>query len=401
MNTALSSSHHASSLPAPVGDAFQDTPRSGPAPGPRLETVHAVLLGVGTVGGHLLEQIRAQQDTLVRRYGVALSVVGLANTRHVLFDGRGIDLRQWRERLEATPRVPTSPSDVRGLLERLRRFTVPVLVDCTAAEGMEALYEDAFRLGIHVTAANKKPLTLPLPSTRRLHAMARCFHRAYHYETTVGASLPIIQPLQDFVRTGDRVRLIEGSFSGTLGYLSNEVTRGVPLSQAVRAAREKGYTEPHPREDLAGMDVARKALILAREAGLAVSLEDVEVEPFVPSELLAESDVERFLAALEAHDAAFAARIHALHAEGQVLRYLARVEPHGPEGRATLRVGPVAVPQEHPAVRLRGTEAFVAFTTERYCDAPLLVQGPGAGGAVTAAGVLADILKLARVSPGH
>ena len=375
--------------------------RSGPTPGPQLDTVHVVLLGVGTVGGHLLEQIRSQQETLVRTQGVALSVVGLANSRHVLFDGQGIELRQWRERLQATPHVPTSSAEVKGLLDKLRRFSAPVLVDCTAAEGMEALYEEAFRLGIHVVAANKKPLTLPLPSTRRLHALARCYHRAYHYETTVGASLPVIQTLQDLVRTGDTVRLIEGSFSGTLGYLSNEVSRGVPLSQAVRAARAKGYTEPHPRDDLAGTDAARKALILARELGLAVSLEDVKVEPFVPPELLAESDVERFLAALERLDGAFSARIETLRAEGKVPRYLARIEPTGPEGRAVLRVGPMAVPQEHPATRLRGTKAFVAFTTERYSEHPLLVQGAGAGGAVTAAGVLADILKMARVSRGH
>ena len=226
--------------------------RSGPTPGPQLDTVHVVLLGVGTVGGHLLEQLRSQQETLVRTQGVALSVVGLANSRHVLFDGQGIELRQWRERLRATPHVPTSQAEVKGLLDKLRRFSAPVLVDCTAADGMEALYEEAFRLGIHVVAANKKPLTLPLPSTRRLHALARCYHRAYHYETTVGASLPVIQTVQDLVRTGDTVRLIEGSFSGTLGYLSTEVARGVPLSQAVRAARAKGYTEPHPRDDLAG-----------------------------------------------------------------------------------------------------------------------------------------------------
>ncbi|XXF76735.1 hypothetical protein P2318_27310 [Myxococcaceae bacterium GXIMD 01537] len=375
-------------------------PRSGPAPGPRLDTVHLLLLGVGTVGGNLLQQLAAQQEALVRTHGVALSVVGLANTRRAVFDARGLDLARWRESLEQAPSQGSAP-DVRELLGRLRRFTFPVLVDCTAAEGMEALYEEAFRLGIHVVAANKKPLTLPLPSAKRLHAMARCFHRAYLYETTVGASLPVIQPLQDFVRTGDRVHLIEGSLSGTLGYLCNEVTRGVPLSVAVREARRKGYTEPHPRDDLAGTDAARKALILARELGLAVSLENVEVEPFVSRELLAENDVERFLSTLEAHDGAFAERVASLRASGQVLRYLARVEPGGAGGRAALRVGPVAVPEDHPATRLRGTEAFVSFSTERYSEYPLRVQGAGAGGAITAAGVLADVLRMARVSRGH
>src|SRR5690606_16950937 len=137
-----------SSRTALPGEALSDAPRSGPVPGPHLDTVHVLLLGVGTVGGHLLEQIRSQQERLVRTLGVAVSVVGLANTRHALFAGRDLDLGQWRERLEATPRAVTSPATLQGLLERLSRFTVPVLVDCTAAEGMEALYEEAFRLGI-------------------------------------------------------------------------------------------------------------------------------------------------------------------------------------------------------------------------------------------------------------
>ncbi|QAT87675.1 aspartate kinase/homoserine dehydrogenase [Corallococcus coralloides] len=358
------------------------------------EEVSLLVLGHGVVGSQLLEQLRTLQETLAQGHGIQLNLVGLADSRRVLFSPEGIPLKQWRERIQSVPEG-ASPPVVRALLEPLRRLPVPVLVDCTAAEGMEALYLEAFRSGIHVVAANKKPLTQPLKVWERLRSTAHLNHRAYHYETTVGAGLPVIQTLKDLVRTGDRVHGVEGSFSGTLGYLSQQLMDGVPLSKAVRTAREKGFTEPHPREDLAGTDAARKALILAREQGLSLSMEDVEVEPFVPREYLEEADVERFLVGLEKLDRTFTSRVEGLRAEGKVLRYLARIDPAAKDG-PVLRVGPVAVPKEHPATRLRGSEAFVAFSTERYADYPLLVQGAGAGGPVTAAGVLADILKIAQ-----
>ncbi|PTL83790.1 alpha/beta fold hydrolase [Vitiosangium sp. GDMCC 1.1324] len=361
--------------------------------------VSLLLLGRGTVGGNLLEQLRSQQAVLSREHGAELRVAGIVDTRHLLFDARGVPLNQWRERLEPTHRPSPAPGDVLDVLERLRRLPTPVLVDCTAADGMGFLYAEAFRRGIHVVSANKKPLTLSWAAREQLFRTAREHQRVWHYETTVGASLPVIRTLADLVRTGDRVRLIEGCLSGTLGFLSDQLTQGVPLSRAVRLARERGYTEPHPRDDLLGVDVARKALILARELGLEVSQEDVEVEPFVPKQLLGESDVERFLESLEDWDKTFASRIDGLRAERRVLRYLARVEPPAKEGqRPVLKVGPIAVHQEHPAARLRGSEAFVAFTTERHAEWPLLVQGAGAGGAVTAAGVLADVLEVARAS---
>ncbi|WNG44683.1 alpha/beta fold hydrolase [Archangium minus] len=367
-----------------------------------LTEVNLLLLGRGTVGGNLLEQLRSQQSVLAREHGAQLRVTGIVDTRHLLFDTRGVPLNQWRERLDQTQRSGSGPGDVLDVLERLRRLPTPVLVDCTAADGMGFLYAEAFKRGIHVVTANKKPLALPWESREQLFSTARANQRAWHYETTVGASLPVIRTLADLVRTGDRVRLIEGCLSGTLGFLCDQLTQGLPLSKAVRLARERGYTEPHPRDDLLGLDVARKALILARELGLVVSQEDVEVEPFVPKQLLAEDDVERFLTSLEAWDKAFASRIEGLRAERRVLRYLARVEPPAKEGQLpVLKVGPIAVPQEHPAARLRGSEAFVAFTTERHTEWPLLVQGAGAGGAVTAAGVLADVLEVARASTGR
>jgi len=360
------------------------------------EQVNVLLLGKGTVGGSLLQQMAAERDKLRVEHDLDLRLSGLVDSRTAVFDESGIDPARASAMLEKG-----APLDLDALLDRLKRLPVPVLVDCTASDGMEAIYERALARGIHVVAANKKPLALPLAERQRLFDRARRAHRAYRYETTVGASLPVIETLKNLVRTGDRVRLVEGSLSGTLGYLANEVSRGVPLSRAVRAAKELGYTEPHPRDDLGGVDAARKALILARELGVKLDLSDLEIEPFVPSDLLQYDDVDAFFAALERYDATFAARVDALRAEGRVLRYLARVEPHGKGARPSVSVGPVGVPADHPATRLRGSEAFVAFTTERYSEYPLVVQGAGAGGAVTAAGVLADVLALSQSLRGR
>ena len=262
---------------------------------------------------------------------------------------------------------------------------------------MEAHYLDAFAAGVHVVAANKKPLAEPQAAWQALMDASHAAHRFYNYETTVGASLPVIDTLKNLVRTGDQVNLVEGCLSGTLGYLTNEVMNGVSLSHAVREAKALGYTEPQPQDDLSGLDVARKALILARELGLTLDLADVDVTPLVPEALLAERDVPTFFARLEAYDETFRAEIAALEAKGESLRYLARIDPSGP----AVSVGPVGVPAGHPATQLMGSEAFVAFTTERYQDYPLIVRGAGAGGAVTAAGVLADILTVAQTLRGR
>lgn len=358
--------------------------------------VSVFLFGKGVVGSQLLSQMEAQKELLLGEHGVLLELAGMADSKGALLDEHGSLLETWRERFDAEK----SSIETTDLLDKLRRLPIPVLVDCTAADGMESLYREAFARGIHVVAANKKPLTLEWRAHAELLSSAKERHRQYLYETTVGASLPVIETLKDLVRTGDRVRMIEGSFSGTLGYLANELMEGVPLSSAVAMAREKGFTEPHPREDLAGLDAARKALILARELGLNLTMRDVEVEPFVPSEFLAEDSVGAFLEALTALDGPMASRIEGLRREGQLLRYIARIDPDAPRGKK-LTVGPVAVKKDHPAARLRGTEAFVAFTTERYSDYPLIVQGAGAGGAVTAAGVLADILRVVKSVRGR
>ncbi len=366
------------------------------------QEVSLLVLGKGTVGARLLEQIRDGRESLDRDHDVLLKVAGIVGTRGAVFDDRGIDAGTWEVRMAGAEASGEPVTDVVDLLERLRRMPVPVLVDCTAADGMERLYEEAFARGIHVVAANKKPLTIPWEARERLMASARRHHRFYHYETTVGASLPVIDTLKNLVRTGDRVRRIEGSFSGTLGYVVNEMMAGARLSDAVQRAKELGYTEPNPAEDLSGMDVARKALILARELGLTLSVADLQVEPLVDTGLPGDAPVEAFLEALRRRDEAMDRHLEGLRREGKSLRYLARIDPSAAgNGRPVCTVGPVAVEADHPSMHLRGTESMVAFTTERYCQYPLLVQGAGAGGPVTAAGVLADILKISMTLRGR
>ena len=358
------------------------------------QEVNLLVLGKGTVGAQLLAQIAQQGEFLLRAHGLRLKVVGIAASQRTVFDDAGLALDTWRDLFPGAG-AQASPS-LDESLERLRRLPVPVLVDCTALDGMDAVYATALGRGVHVVSANKKPLTVPWEARERLMASARRHFRGYRYETTVGASLPVIETLQDLVRTGDRVLLIEGSLSGTLGYLCNEVMKGVPLSAAVETARSRGFTEPNPQDDLSGLDVARKALILVRELGVPMALEEIEVEPLAPADIIAEASVEAFFARLREHDAEFSARVSDLREAGRVLRYLVRIDPGGAGVPPQVRVGPTVVDAAHPSTRLRGAESFVAFTTERYSESPLIVQGAGAGGAVTAAGVLADVLRVAQ-----
>ncbi|HEU4383289.1 MAG TPA: homoserine O-acetyltransferase [Anaeromyxobacteraceae bacterium] len=356
------------------------------------ERISLLVLGKGRVGSSLLEQVRAQRRSLESDYDFSLKVVGLADSRRSLLDESGLDLERWREALAAAPEAgPVDAASARPLLDRLRRLPAPVLLDLTAADGMEAVYEEAFRRGIHVVSANKRPLAAPRAVRERLFAARRAGHCHYHYETTVGASLPVIDTLKNLVRTGDRVRLVEGSLSGTLGFALSEAAKRTPLSMALRWARELGYTEPDPRQDLSGLDSARKAVILARELGLDVEVGDVRLEPFVPSQVTAPGTAEALTDALRGFEASFAARVQRAAEGGCALRYLARIEV----ATGLVSVGFDEVDAGHRAARLRDVEAYVAFTTDRYRESPLLVQGAGVGGAITAGGVLADVLRVA------
>ena len=361
------------------------------------QEVSLVVLGKGKVGSELLDQIARQRAGLERDYDVAVRVVGIADSRRTLYQDEGIDLGRWREALAAAPESgPVQLASAQPLLDRLGRRAIPILVDLTAADGMERVHGEAFRRGVHVISANKRPLAVPWADREQVLAERRQRHRQYHYETTVGAALPVIDTLRSLVQTGDRVHVIEGSISGTLGFVTSEVTKGAPLSLSVRWARELGYTEADPRDDLSGLDSARKAVILARELGLRVDVGDVEVEPLVDPELLAPGSLQELYQALRRADDAMAERCQRLRRERRVLRYLARITVE--EGRSRVRVGPAEVGEDHRAARLQGIEAYVAFVTDRHHELPLVVQGAGVGGPLTAGAVLGEIFKVAA---GH
>ncbi|HTP52404.1 MAG TPA: homoserine O-acetyltransferase [Anaeromyxobacteraceae bacterium] len=384
-----------SAMVAEFREANEGRPRRRRPPTPvarQGQGIHLFVLGKGKVGSEFLEQVRRQAAGLSSDYDIELRVVGLADSRGAVFDERGLDLSTWRDALAAAP--ATGPFAVPGglpLLDRLARLPGPVLLDLTASASLLPVYEEAFRRGIHAVGANKRPLSAPWPERERLVAARREGHVEFHYETTVGASLPLIDTLKNLVRTGDRVRSIEGALSGTIGFVLGEAEKGTPLSLALRWARELGYTEADPRDDLSGMDSARKAVILARELGQRAEVEGVEIDPFLPAEVTAPGTLDELVEALRRQDRAFSERVARARARHRVIRYLARLDVES--GR--IRVGPVEVEPDHRAARLRDVEAYVAFTTNRYAASPLLVQGAGVGGAVTAGGVLTDVLRVA------
>jgi homoserine O-acetyltransferase len=377
----------------PRGSAGPRAPvRPAPATVGDRGEVSLLVLGTGKVGGELLAQLARQRTALERDYDVRLRVVGVADSRHTVFDEAGIDLEAWRGRLQAAP--ATGPFDLaRGalVLEALGRLPQPVLVDVTSAEGMDRVYVEAFRRGVDVVASNKLPLAGPLDRREALFAARRQHHRSYQYETTVGASLPVIDTLRALLRTGDQVARIEGSISGTLGFATTELMKGQPLSLVARWARELGYAETDPRDDLSGLDTARKAVILARELGLKVSTGEVERIPLVPLEVLQPGTLQELYEALRGHDAAAMAAADRLRRDGRALRYLFSIDVAA--GR--VRCGPAEVAAGHRAAGLYGVEAYVAFTTARHAAVPLVVQGAGVGGPLTASGVLEDIFRLA------
>lgn len=351
-------------------------------PGPRR--VDLWLYGCGNVGRELCAMLAAHRATICEREQIELRVVAITNTRGTRFDSAGLDPRNFAE---LSPEA-LSPADI---VRRMSSHAHPMLVDLTATDA-GALYIQAAEAGLAIATANKLPFVSAAEPYRRMQAAARR-GRGVYYETTVGADLPVLGPLADRVRSGDRILRVEGSLSGTLGLLSDAVSRGVPLDKAVLDAQAQGTTEPDPCEDLSGNDVARKALIITRELGLSLELEDVELEGFVSLEVLRDAREGGLYQALAKEAPRLSARVRGLAKAGSVLRYLATIDP----GAARpVRIGLTAVAADHPAASLRGTEAMVTITTERTAGYPLTIRGPGAGGAVTASGVLADIVRGAR-----
>ena len=350
-------------------------------------TLSIGLIGPGTVGRVLLDQLASQSSRLREQFNLDLRVRGILASSRMLLSSPAIELARWREQFESD----TVESNLDRFIEHVRVDYLPhtVLIDCTASELVGRRYREWFARGIHIVTPNKKANSAELSYYGSLREARRTSGARYLYEATVGAGLPVIQTLRDLRETGDDITSIEGIFSGTLAYLFNSYDGHTPFSEIVRDARQRGYTEPDPRDDLSGMDVARKLIILGREMGLELELADVEVESLVPPELQGGS-IEDFLHQLPDHDAKMRQRLDAARGRGKLLRYVGSLSS---EGKA--RVGLIELDVKHAFGNIALTDNVVRFATRRYCANPLIVQGPGAGPEVTAGGVFADLLRLA------
>jgi aspartokinase/homoserine dehydrogenase 1 len=356
-------------------------------------TVSIGLIGPGTVGGVLLEQLASQRERLLRDFHLDLRVRGILTSKRMLLSDTSLTMDDWRAATESSAqRADAAPrADIAAFEEHIHAEHLPhtVILDCSASATIADQYPRWLGAGIHIATPNKKANSGALDLYSRVMDARRAAGSHYLYEATVGAGLPIIVTLRDLRETGDDIKRIEGIFSGTLAYLFNVWDGSQPFSAVVRDAKAKGFTEPDPRDDLSGMDVARKLVILGREMGLKIELTDVALEGLIPAQL-ATCPPDEFMNRLGELDAPMLARLQAAQKSGRVLRYVAALDAAG--RKAT--VGLVELERSHSFANINLTDNIVQFVTSRYHQNPLVVQGPGAGPAVTAGGVFADLLRV-------
>jgi bifunctional aspartokinase / homoserine dehydrogenase 1 len=341
----------------------------------------------------LVDQLAAASARLREKFALDLRVRGIASSRKMVLGQSRLDLPAWRAQLDAG-----EPVDIGRFVEHIQTDYLPhtVLIDSTASQEVADRYAEWLGRGIHVITPNKRAHSGPIGYYQELKRLSRAAHTHFLYEATVGAGLPVINTLKDLVETGDDIESISGIFSGTLAYLFNVFDGTQPFSEIVRDARARGYTEPDPRDDLSGMDVARKAVILGREAGLDLELGDLDVESLVPV-ALADASVDEFLERLADFDEPMAQRVEAAARDGEVLRYVADVNVR--DGKARVRLERFTT--DHPFANISLTDNIVQFVTRRYSENPLIIRGPGAGPDVTAAGIFADLLRLCSMLSGN
>ncbi len=357
------------------------------------QSIEVFAFGAGTIGGEMIDQIYKQHDKLLAE-NVDIKVLAITTIDGMILNEDGLDLSDWRDQMKK-PQFPFGPQNVDDIIKfvKEKKPLNPVFVDCTASYDLPERYLDILNAGMSIATPNKRANSMDINFYRELRRTANKMHRRFLYETNVGAGLPIIDTLQNLYKSGDKLQSFNGIMSGSLSYIFGKLDEGVKFSQAVKEAKELRFTEPDPRDDLEGKDVARKALIIARESGYDIELTDIEMFPVFPKDFDATGTVEEFMAKLPQVDAYFEKKIADLKKKNMVLRMGATIK----DGKAS--VGMMEVSQNDPLYGVRGGENAFVFYTERYQPIPLTVRGYGAGAGVTAAGVFGDILRTVSFNP--
>jgi aspartokinase/homoserine dehydrogenase 1 len=351
------------------------------------QVLNIFLAGTGTIGGKLLTQILQQQKTLMEHNGLRIRVVGIADVDNMIFDRKGLNLETYTEELKNG--LPATPDAIREEILKMNIFN-SVFVDCTASAAIAGLYSDFLSNNISVVAANKIAASSDYENYHKLKEIARKTGVKFLFETNVGAGLPIINTMNALINSGDKIVKLQAVLSGTLNYIFNSISEKIPLSKAIQMAKEARFSEPDPRIDLSGTDVIRKLIILSREAGYEVNQSDVEKHLFIPDKYFVGS-LDEFWQSVPELDAGFEEKRKQLEAKGKRYRFVAEMD------NGKCKVGLQEVDRSHPFYELEGSNNIIMITTERYDEFPMIIKGYGAGAAVTAAGVFADIISIANI----
>ena len=350
--------------------------------------LHLFLAGVGNVGGSLLQQIQSQREILMRDLKVKINLIGVVYLEKMYISPTGIEPMTFAETLEKEGEL----CDLQKFIDRIIELNMrnSVFIDCTGNEDVASVYGTLFDHYISVVTANKIACSSKYSHYKSLKEKAKEHGVRFAFETNVGAGLPVINTINDLIHSGDRILKIEAVLSGTLNFIFNVLSEDVPMSKAIRLAKERGYSEPDPRLDLSGTDVVRKLIILARESGYPAEKEDVQIQTFLPAECF-EGSPDDFWGKVEALDAGFEAQRKELVAQNKKWRFIATLD------NGKMSVGLQSVDSKHPSYELEGSNNIIILTTARYFELPMVIKGYGAGADVTAAGVFADVLRIANV----